>query len=177
SAYGFKHCTGLATSAWIIGLLDPAGHVSLVSQLSFCASHKIDHFFCDLSPLLKISCSDTYKVEMMNCIVGSLLTLSTFLLTLISYVFIIVAILKIKSTEGRYKAFSTCSSHLTCISIFYGTIIFPYMRPASSYYPEQDMFFALLYIVLVPLFNPIIYNLKNHDFKDGVKKMIQKLTL
>ncbi|XP_073537763.1 olfactory receptor 5AR1-like [Phyllobates terribilis] len=177
SLMSFKHCTGLATSAWIIGLLDPAGHVSLVSQLSFCASHKIDHFFCDLSPLLKISCSDTYKVEMMNYIVGSLLTLSTFLLTLISYVFIIVTILKIKSTEGRYKAFSTCSSHLTCISIFYGTIICLYMRPASSYYPEQDKFFALLYIVLVPLFNPIIYSLKNHDFKDGVKKMIQKLTL
>ncbi|XP_073411844.1 olfactory receptor 5AR1-like [Dendrobates tinctorius] len=176
SLMSLKHCTGLATSAWIIGLLDPAGHISLVSQLSFCASHHIDHFFCDLSPLLKISCSDTSKVEIMNYIVGSLLTLSTFLLTLISYVFIIVAILKIKSTEGRYKAFSTCSSHLTCISIFYGTIICLYMRPASSYSPEQDKFFALLYIVLVPFLNPIIYSLKNHDFNDGVKKMIQKLT-
>ncbi|XP_077112094.1 olfactory receptor 5AR1-like [Ranitomeya variabilis] len=177
SLMSLKHCTGLATSAWIIGFLDPAGHISLVSQLSFCASHHIDHFFCDLSPLLKISCSDTSKVEVMNYIVGSLLTLSTFLLTLISYVFIIVAILKIKSMEGRCKAFSTCSSHLTCISIFYGTIICLYMRPASSYYPEQDKFFALLYIVLVPLLNPIIYSLKNHDFNDGLKKMIQKLTL
>ncbi|XP_069611106.1 olfactory receptor 5AR1-like [Ranitomeya imitator] len=177
SLMSLKYCTGLATSAWIIGFLDPAVHISLVSQLSFCASHHIDHFFCDLSPLLKISCSDTSKVEIMNYIIGSLLTLSTFLLTLISYVFIIVAILKIKSMEGRYKAFSTCSSHLTCISIFYGTIICLYMRPASSYYPEQDKFFALLYIVLVPLLNPIIYSLKNHDFNDGVKKMIQKLTL
>ncbi|XP_073411845.1 olfactory receptor 5AR1-like [Dendrobates tinctorius] len=176
SLMSLKHCTGLATSAWIIGLLDPAGHISLVSQLSFCASHHIDHFFCDLSPLLKISCSDTSKVEIMNYIAGSLLGLSTFLLTLISYVFIIVAILKIKSTEGRYKAFSTCSSHLTCISIFYGTVICLYMRPASSYSPEQDKFFALLYIVLVPLLNPILYSLKSHDFNDGVKKMMQKLT-
>ncbi|XP_075207755.1 olfactory receptor 5AR1-like [Anomaloglossus baeobatrachus] len=177
SLMSLRHCTGLATSAWIVGLLDPAGHISLVSKLSFCASRHIEHFFCDLSPLLKISCSDTSYVEIMNYIVGSLLTLSTFLLTLISYIFIIITILKIKSTEGRYKAFSTCSSHLTCISIFYGTIICLYMRPASSYYPEQDKFFALLYIVLVPLLNPIIYSLKNHDFKDGVKKMIQKLIL
>lgn len=170
-----KHCARLTTSAWIIGLLDPMGHISLVSKLSFCVSHHIDHFFCDLSPLLKISCSDTYKVEMMNYIVGSLLTLSTFLLTLISYALIIFTILKIKSAEGRYKAFSTCSSHLTCVSVFYGTIICLYMRPASSYFPEQDKFFALLYIVLVPLLNPIIYSLKNHDFKDGVKKIVFKI--
>ncbi|KAG9465222.1 hypothetical protein GDO78_018657 [Eleutherodactylus coqui] len=175
SLMSMKHCAGLAIFAWIVGLLDPIGHISLVSKLSFCASHHIDHFFCDLSPLLKISCSDTHNVEMMNYIVGSLLTLSTFLLTLISYVFIIFTILKIKSAEGRSKAFSTCSSHLTCISIFYGTIICLYMRPASSYYPEQDKFFSLLYIVLVPLLNPIIYSLKNHDFKDGVKKILQKL--
>ncbi|XP_075697350.1 olfactory receptor 5AR1-like [Rhinoderma darwinii] len=177
SLMSLKHCAGLATSAWVIGLLDPTGHMTFVSKLTFCASNHINHFFCDLSPLLKISCSDTYKVEMMNYIVGTLLTLSTFLLTLISYVLIIFAILKIKSAEGRYKAFSTCSSHLTCISIFYGTIICLYMRPASSYYPEQDKIFALLYIVLVPLLNPIIYSLKNHDFKDGVKKILHKLTL
>ncbi|KAG8549689.1 hypothetical protein GDO81_020136 [Engystomops pustulosus] len=177
SLMSLKYCIRLAISAWTIGLLDPTGHISLVSKLSFCSSHRIDHFFCDLSPLLKISCSDTYNVEMMNYIVGSLLTLSTFLLTLISYAFIIFTIIKIKSAEGRYKAFSTCSSHLTCISIFYGTIICLYMRPASSYYPEQDKFFSLLYIVLVPLLNPIIYSLKNHDFKDGVSKIIHKLTL
>ncbi|XP_040294212.1 olfactory receptor 1019-like [Bufo bufo] len=177
SLMSLKHCTGLAISAWIIGLMDPTAHLSLVSKLSFCASHHIDHFFCDLAPLLKISCSDTSKVEMMNYIVGSLLTLSTFFLTLISYVSIIFTILKIKSAEGRYKAFSTCSSHLTCISIFYGTIICLYMRPASSYYPEQDKFFALLYIVLVPLLNPIIYSLKNNDFKDGLQKIRHKLTL
>ncbi|KAM3913978.1 olfactory receptor 5AR1-like [Leptodactylus fuscus] len=177
SLMSLKHCVGFTTSAWIIGLLDPTVHISLVSKLSFCASHQIDHFFCDLSPLLKISCSDTYKVEMMNYIIGSLLTLSTFLLTLVSYVLIIFTILKIKSTEGRHKAFSTCSSHLTCISIFYGTIMCLYMRPASSYNPEQDKFFSLLYIVLVPLLNPIIYSLKNNDFKNGVKILINKLVL
>ncbi|XP_069835132.1 olfactory receptor 5AR1-like isoform X2 [Dendropsophus ebraccatus] len=172
-----KHCSMFATSAWVIGFLDPTGHICLVSKLSFCASHHINHFFCDLAPLLKISCSDTYKVEMFNYIVGSLLTLSTFLLTLISYVFIILTILNIKSAKGRYKAFSTCSSHLTCISIFYGTIICLYMRPASSYYPQQDKFFGLLYIVLVPLLNPIIYSLKNKDFNAGIKKIMLKLTL
>ncbi|XP_056388304.1 olfactory receptor 1019-like [Hyla sarda] len=172
-----KRCSMMATSAWVIGLLDPTGHILLVSKLSFCVSNHINHFFCDLSPLLKISCSDTFKVEMLNYIVGSLLTLSTFLLTLISYVLIIFTILKIKSAKGRHKAFSTCSSHLTCISIFYGTIICLYMRPASSYYPEQDKFFALLYIVLIPLLNPIIYSLRNHDFYIGIKKIVLKLTL
>ncbi|XP_018420540.1 PREDICTED: olfactory receptor 1C1-like [Nanorana parkeri] len=173
SLMSLKLCKGLATSAWVIGLLDPTGHIALLSKLSFCASHDINHFFCDLSPLLKISCSNTDDVEMMNYIVGTLLTLVTFILTLISYVLIISTILKIQSSHGRHKAFSTCTSHLTCISIFYGTIICLYMRPASSYYPEQDKFFALLYIVLVPLLNPIIYTLKNHEFKDGIKKMLK----
>ncbi|XP_072280987.1 olfactory receptor 5V1-like [Pyxicephalus adspersus] len=172
SIMSVNHCKGLAASAWAIGLLDPTGHIVLLSKLSFCASHCIDHFFCDLTALLKISCSNTNKVEMMNYIVGTLLTLHTFLLTLISYVLIISTILKIKSSSSRQKAFSTCSSHLTCISIFYGTIICLYMRPASSYNPEQDKFFALLYIVLVPLLNPIIYTLKNHEFIDGFKKML-----
>ncbi|XP_077310013.1 olfactory receptor 1C1-like [Lithobates pipiens] len=175
SLMSLKHCKGLAASAWVIGLLDPAGHIALLSKLSFCASHCINHFFCDLSPLLKISCSNTDNVEMMNYIVGTLLTLVTFLLTLISYILIISTILKIKSSHGRHKAFSTCSSHLTCISIFYGTIICLYMRPASSYYPEQDKFFAFLYVVLVPLLNPIIYTLKNHEFKDGVKKLLLEM--
>ncbi|XP_063819329.1 olfactory receptor 5AR1-like [Pseudophryne corroboree] len=172
-----RRCAGLAVSAWVIGLLDPTGHIIIICKLSFCASHQINHFFCDVPPLLKISCSDTYDVEMMNYIVGSFLTLTTFVLTMISYVIIISTILKIKSAKGRYKAFSTCSSHLTCISIFYGTIICLYMRPASSYYPEQDKFFALLYIVLVPLLNPIIYSLKNQDFKDGVKKLLHSASV
>ncbi|XP_075034369.1 olfactory receptor 5AR1-like [Mixophyes fleayi] len=176
SLMSLRYCAGLAACAWVIGLLDPTGHVVIISKLSFCASHHINHFFCDVPPLLKISCSDTYDVETMNYVVGTLLTLTTFLLTLISYVIIISTILKIKSAEGRYKAFSTCSSHLTCISTFYGTIICLYMRPASSYYPEQDKFFALLYIVLVPLLNPIIYSLKNQEFKNGVKKLLHKMT-
>ncbi|XP_068115040.1 olfactory receptor 5AR1-like [Hyperolius riggenbachi] len=177
SLMSLKHCTGFAATAWVIGLLDPIGHIALIVKLSFCSSHRINHFFCDLSPLLKISCSDTSDVEVMNYIVGSLLTLATFLLTLISYVLIISTILKIKSAEGRHKAFSTCTSHLTCISIFYGTLLCLYMRPASSYYPDQDKFFSLLYIVLVPLLNPIIYSLKNHEFKAGVKKLLHKMTL
>ncbi|KAM9325045.1 olfactory receptor 5AR1-like [Gastrophryne carolinensis] len=177
SLMSLKHCVGLAALAWVIGLLDPTGHVSLVSKLSFCASRHINHFFCDLAPLLKISCSDTSVVENMNYIVGTLLTLATFLLTLISYIFIIVTILKIKSSTGRHKAFSTCTSHLTCISVFYGTIICLYMRPASNYNPEQDKFFALLYVVLVPLLNPVIYSLKNQEFKEGVKKIVSNMEL
>ncbi|KAM8924696.1 olfactory receptor 5AR1-like [Pelodytes ibericus] len=170
-----RKCTAILITAWSIGFIDPMGHAALVSKLSFCTSHLIDHFFCDLNPLLKLSCSDISHLEYLNYIEGSLLGLSTFLLTLISYIFIISAILKIKSVEGRQKAFSTCTSHLTCVTIFYGSILCLYMRPTSNYSPKQDKFFALLYSIVVPILNPVIYSLKNQDVKNALKKVKNKV--
>ncbi|KAM3913268.1 olfactory receptor 5AR1-like [Leptodactylus fuscus] len=171
-----RQAAGQAGIAWSIGFLDPSGHAVLISRLSFCASHVIDHFFCDVIPLLKISCSDTSAVELINYLEGSLILSSAFLLTLVSYIFIISTIVKIKSAEGRRKAFSTCSSHLTCVVIFYGTIICLYMRPTTSYTPKQDKFIALLYTILIPVFNPIIYSLKNQEIKIAFTKFTKKLT-
>ncbi|XP_040294214.1 olfactory receptor 1019-like [Bufo bufo] len=171
-----KHLAGFAVTAWSVGFLDPSGHAVLISRLSFCASHIIDHFFCDVIPLLKISCSDTSEVELINYLEGSLILSSAFVLTLVSYIFIISTIVKIKSSEGRRKAFSTCSSHLTCVVIFYGTIICLYMRPTTSYTPKQDKFISLLYAVLVPVLNPIIYSLKNQEIKSAFVKFKSKLT-
>ncbi|XP_075034365.1 olfactory receptor 5M11-like [Mixophyes fleayi] len=165
-----RQSAGLAAIAWTIGFINSSGHAVLISKLSFCASNVIDHFFCDIIPLLKISCSDTFKVEILNYFGGTLLLASAFMLTLVSYIFIIAAILKIKYTESQRKAFSTCSSHLTCVIMFYGTMICLYMRPTTSYTPKQDKFIALLYAILVPVLNPVIYSLNNQEVKSALVK-------
>ncbi|CAN2390811.1 Olfactory receptor [Pristimantis euphronides] len=166
-----KKSVGLCVFAWLVGVIDPTGHIILISQLSFCASHIIDHFYCDLIPLLKISCSDTSSVEMTNYLEGTLIVATAFMCTLLSYVFIISNIIKIKSASGRTKAFSTCSSHLTCVCMFYVTLICVYVRPAKSYSPKQDKFISLLYAILVPLLNPLIYSLKNQEIKNSIVKL------
>eukprot|EP00079_Xenopus_tropicalis_P037318 XP_017951089.1 PREDICTED: olfactory receptor 8H1-like [Xenopus tropicalis] len=169
-----KHCAGLITAAFTVGFVDPISHVVLISKLSYCASHLINHFFCDISPLLKLSCSSTFIVELLIYINGTLLFFSSFLLTLASYIFIISAILKIQSSEGRQKAFSTCASHLACVITLYGTIFCLYMRPTTSYSLKRDKYFSLLYIALGPVLNPFIYTLKNREFQSSLNKLRQK---
>uniref|UniRef100_A0A803JYT8 Olfactory receptor n=2 Tax=Xenopus tropicalis TaxID=8364 RepID=A0A803JYT8_XENTR len=166
-----KHCAGLITAAFTVGFTDPVGIAVLISKLSYCASRLINHFFCDLSPLLKLSCSSTFIVELSIYIEGTFLVFSSFLLTLTSYIFIISAILKIQSSEGRQKAFSTCASHLACVITLYGTALSLYMRPTTSYSLERDKYFSLLYIVLGPVLNPLIYTLKNREFLSSLNKM------
>ncbi|KAE8589918.1 hypothetical protein XENTR_v10017841 [Xenopus tropicalis] len=137
-----KHCAGLIIVVYIVGFLYPTGHVVLLPKLSYCASRLINHFFCDVTPLLKLSCSSTFNMELLIYIDGTLLSFSSFLLTLTSYIFIISAILKIQSSEGRQKAFSTCASHLACVITFYATAIGLYMRPTRSYSLKRDKFFS-----------------------------------
>ncbi|KAG8435708.1 hypothetical protein GDO86_013591 [Hymenochirus boettgeri] len=166
-----KHCARLIVGVWVIGFLDPVPYSLLTANLSFCSSHRIDHFYCDLIPLIKITCSDTSNIEIVTYINALTQGASLFALTSISYVYIIRTILKIQSSHGRQKAFSTCTSHLTCVIIFYGTILGSYLRPMGSYEPLQNSVFALLYIALVPLLNPFIYTLKNKEFKDNLRKI------
>ncbi|KAG8428857.1 hypothetical protein GDO86_019145, partial [Hymenochirus boettgeri] len=168
-----KNCDWLISTSYFFGFVTPAGHVILISKLSYCNSHLIDHFFCDVIPLLKLSCSDTFNVEILTYVIGTLLSFNSFLLTLISYIYIISTILKIQSTHGRQKAFSTCASHLTCVIILYMTLICLYMKPTTSYSLDRDKFFSLLYIVLVPLLNPLIYTLKNKEFLIAFNKLMQ----
>ncbi|XP_053305961.1 olfactory receptor 1019-like [Spea bombifrons] len=170
-----KSCV-LNIMVWVIGSCDTMAHTIVISKMSFCASHHIDHFFCDVTPLLKLSCSGTSNVEMITYINGSLLIFPAFLLTLTSYVLIISNILKIKSEEGRRKAFSTCTSHLTSVTMFYGTILCLYMRPTTSYSPSLDKYFSLIYVVMIPILNPIIYSLKNQDIKNALKKHKNKMS-
>uniref|UniRef100_A0A803JI43 Olfactory receptor n=1 Tax=Xenopus tropicalis TaxID=8364 RepID=A0A803JI43_XENTR len=166
-----KHCAGLITAAFTVGFGEPIGLIVLVPKLSYCASRLINHFFCDVTPLLKLSCSSTFSVELSIYIEGILLSFNAFLLTLASYIFIISAILKIQSSEGRQKAFSTCASHLACVITLYGTVICLYVRPTTSYSLKRDKYFSLLYIALGPVLNPLIYTLKNREFKSSFNKL------
>ncbi|XP_029441928.1 olfactory receptor 1052-like [Rhinatrema bivittatum] len=165
-------CILLATVSWLISFSGSVPYPLMVSRLSFCKSNEINHFFCDLTALLKLSCSDTLPVELTVLIESGIFGMSPFLLTLTSYVYIISAILRIRSTEGRSKAFSTCSSHLTAVILFYGTVMCTYLRPASMYSLNRDKLLALLYTAVIPMLNPLIYSLKNKQVKDALKRVV-----
>ncbi|XP_029435870.1 olfactory receptor 13F1-like [Rhinatrema bivittatum] len=165
-------CILLVAASWVGGSLDIVPVEVFISQLSFCGSNEINHFFCDPNALLKLSCSDTHNIEILLLSEGVFVALIPLLLTLSSYIFIIAAILKIHSSDGRSKAFSTCSSHLTVVFLFYGTVMCVYMRPSSMQSPELDKMFALLYTVLIPMLNPLIYSLRNQEVKNALRKVI-----
>ncbi|KAE8589845.1 hypothetical protein XENTR_v10017768, partial [Xenopus tropicalis] len=169
-----KHCAGLITAAFTGGFGSTVSFVVLMSKLSYCASRLINNFFCDVAALQKLSCSSTFSVELSIYIEAILLVFNSFLLTLTSYIFIISAILKIQSSEGRQKAFSTCASHLACVITLYGTLLCLYMRPTTSYSLERDKYFSLLYIALGPVLNPLIYTLKNREFQSSLNKIRQR---
>uniref|UniRef100_A0A803JF49 Olfactory receptor n=1 Tax=Xenopus tropicalis TaxID=8364 RepID=A0A803JF49_XENTR len=169
-----KHCAGLITAAFTVGFGGTVGLIVLIPKLSYCASHLINHFFCDVAPLLKLSCSSTFSAELVIYVEAILLSFNAFLLTLISYIFIISAILKIQSSEGRQKAFSTCASHLTSVLTLYVTAFCLYVRPTTSFSLERDKYFSLLYIALGPVLNPLIYTLKNREFQSSFNKVRQR---
>ncbi|KAM4637001.1 olfactory receptor 5AR1-like [Discoglossus pictus] len=166
-----RHCAAFIATSWTTGFLALIGHTVLISRFSFCASHLIEHFYCDFTPLLILSCSDTSTVELLSYIEGTLIAFIPFLLTLISYIFIICTILSIRSVEGRHKAFSTCTSHLTCVIIFYTTSICLHMRPTSNYSPTLDKYFSIINVILIPMLNPVIYSFKNKEVKHALNKL------
>ncbi|XP_029437212.1 olfactory receptor 5V1-like [Rhinatrema bivittatum] len=167
-------CVLMATGTWILGFLDTTINTVLLSHFSYCGSNEINHFFCDLSALLKLSCTSTSTSESVTLILGAFVALPCFITTLTSYVYIISTILRIRSTEGRRKAFSTCSSHLTVVILFYGTIMCLYMRPVSMQSLDLNKIFALLYNVLIPMINPFIYSLKNREVKAAFRKVFNR---
>nr|XP_033818186.1 olfactory receptor 1-like [Geotrypetes seraphini] len=169
-----KVCLSMSVLCWIISFLHGLLHTLLARQLSFCKSNQIQHYFCDLAALLKLSCTDTFINELVIFAEASLLGMVPFFIILISYIRIITTILKIKSTERRWKTFSTCSSHLTVVTFFYGTLFFMYMRPSSSYSLAKDKITSVVYNVLSPMFNPVIYSLRNRDVKRAVKRVLQR---
>ncbi|XP_004620487.2 olfactory receptor 1030-like [Sorex araneus] len=167
-------CLSLVAAPYIHGFLNGLAQTILMLHLTFCGPNEVNHFYCADPPLLVLACSDTYvKETAMFVAAGSNLTCSLTII-LISYVFIFAAILRIRSTEGRLKAFSTCGSHLTAVTIFYVTLFCMYLRPPSEASVEQGKIVAVFYIFLSPMLNPLIYSLRNKDVKMAIKKVIQK---
>ncbi|XP_069506131.1 olfactory receptor 1G1-like [Ambystoma mexicanum] len=161
-------CMWLASASWVMGLIEPIGHTIAMSKISFCESHTINHFFCDIAVLMKLSCSSTLTIELLTYIMGTLITMMSFVLIITSYVNIISSILKIQSDTGRRKAFSTCASHLTVVFLVYGSIFAAYFRPASTL--SDNRISSLAYIAIAPVCNPVIYSLKNTELKKALRK-------
>ncbi|XP_078518714.1 olfactory receptor 1f45-like [Lissotriton helveticus] len=165
-------CVQVVAGSWVIGLLHSLLHSMMTSRLSFCASNLIQGFFCDLPPLLKLSCSDTTINEILLFTEALSIVLLSVVSIVVSYTFIITTVLSINTNEGRSKAFSTCSSHLIVVTLYYGTILFIYLRPSSSYSLEKDKAVTVMYTIVTPMLNPFIYSLRNHKIKDALKKII-----
>ncbi|XP_075403738.1 olfactory receptor 9G4 [Tenrec ecaudatus] len=168
-------CTGLVAGSYIGGLLNAIAHTANTFRLSFCGKNIIDHFFCDAPPLVKMSCTDTRVYEKVLLGVVGFTVLSSILAILISYFNILLAILRIRSASGRRKAFSTCAAHVISVMFFYGSLLFMYSRPSSTYSLAKDKVAALFYTVVNPLLNPLIYSVRNKDVKEAFRKAIQTL--
>ncbi|XP_004606481.2 olfactory receptor 11A1-like [Sorex araneus] len=165
-------CVRLVIGSWVSGFTVAAAfQAAMISSLTFCGGNEIDHFFCDLKPLQKLSCSDPYLVNLVCMNLTALVTLAPFGLTLVSYWKIISTVLHIPSMTGRQKAFSTCSSHLVVVTLFYGTLILVYAVPLANRVPVVNKIFSVLYTVVTPMCNPLIYSLKNKDVKEALKKL------
>ncbi|XP_067386612.1 olfactory receptor 6N1-like [Emydura macquarii macquarii] len=169
-----RFCLQLAAGSWLNGCLAPAIFLFFLSQLIFCGPNKIDLFYCDSIPLMELSCSDTHLVILLDFILACVFTLPPFLLTLTSYACIIATILRIPSTTGKQRAFSTCSSHLIVVTVFYGTLMIVYLLPKSDTLRELNKVVSLCYTVLIPLVNPLIYSLRNREVKEALSKAIRK---
>ncbi|XP_026548191.1 olfactory receptor 6F1-like, partial [Notechis scutatus] len=165
-----KTCFLLVTISWINGSFLITILTSLLTQLTFCNRYEIDDFFCDFTPLVRLSCSDTWMIESVALMTSSVGLLSTFFITVSFYALIIRAILKIPSLDGKKKAFSTCSSHLTVVSVFYGSLMFVYILPTTGKFEDMKKGFSFVYTVLTPIVNPFIYSLRNKDIKEILRK-------
>nr|XP_048288833.1 olfactory receptor 8H1-like [Myodes glareolus] len=169
-----RRCRALLTCSYMIGVFDASVNKLCLSRLSFCGSHIINHFFCDTPAILALSCSETYAIEMIIIIVSSSTLMVSLLTISMSYTFILSAILKISSTSGKRKAFSTCASHLLAVTVFYSTTIFTYLKPKKSYSLGKDQVASVFYTIVIPMLNPLIYSLRNKEVKSAVSRVIKK---
>ncbi|XP_043845853.1 olfactory receptor 1J4-like [Dromiciops gliroides] len=167
-------CSLLVVGSWILSCASSLTHTLLLARLSFCAENAVSHFFCDLAALLKLCCSDTSLNELVMFTVGTMVIILPFIGILVSYILIIVTILKIPSTKGTCKALSTCGSHLSIVSLYYGTIIGQYLFPSSQNSNIKDIISAVMYTVVTPMLNPFIYTLRNRDMKGALRRILNR---
>ncbi|KAH0506565.1 olfactory receptor 9G19-like [Microtus pennsylvanicus] len=168
-----KVCSSLVIYSYTGGFVNAIILTSNTFTLDFCGDNIIDDFFCDVPPLIKLACDvrESYQSVLYFLLASNVITPT--LLILASYIFIIAAILRIRSTQGRLKAFSTCSSHLISVTLYYGSILYIYSRPSSSYSLERDKMVSTFYTVLFPMLNPMIYSLRNKDVKEALRKLFK----
>ncbi|XP_069618480.1 olfactory receptor 5AR1-like [Ranitomeya imitator] len=169
-----KTCVILVSGAYSAGFLHSVIETCCTLRLSFCASRVLHHFTCDFPPLLKISCTDTTINEIVLFTFSSCVTMSSILIIVVSYISILVAILKIRNSDGRKKAFSTCTSHITAVTLFYGTVQSVYLRPKSKSSLETGSVETVVYTMVIPMLNPMIYSMRNKDIKTSLQKLFNK---
>lgn len=164
--------TRLAASSWGGGFFSSMMKLLFISRLSYCGPNIINHFFCDISPLLNLTCSDKEQAELVDFLLALVMILLPLLAVVLSYAAIIVAILRIPTAQGRHKAFSTCASHLVVVIIYYSSTLFTYARPRAMYTFNHNKIISVLYTVIVPFLNPAIYCLRNKEVKDALRKAV-----
>ncbi|CAO2595406.1 Putative olfactory receptor 2W6 [Lemmus lemmus] len=166
-----RRCLQLAAACWISGFSNSVLQSTWTLQMPRCGRRRVNHFLCEMPALIKMACVDARAVEMLAFTFAILIVLLPLALILVSYGYIAAAVLRIKSAAGRRKAFNTCSSHITVVSLFYGSIIYMYMQPGNSSSQDQGKFLTLFYNLVTPMLNPLIYTLRNKEVKGALKKV------
>ncbi|XP_048373032.1 olfactory receptor 5F1-like [Sphaerodactylus townsendi] len=164
----------LIAASWAVGNINGVVNTAFIFSLNFCGPNKIVHFFCDIPPVLHLSCSDTSFAELVTFIVSGSIITATVSLIVLSYALIVLSVLKISTARGRIKTFSTCASHLTVVTIYYSTGIFTYLRPSSRHSMENGRVISVLYTIVTPLLNPLIYSLRNKEMQVALQNVLGK---
>ncbi|XP_028740159.1 olfactory receptor 5B3-like [Peromyscus leucopus] len=167
-------CACLTMACYAGGFLNSSIHTGDTFRLYFCKSNVVHHFFCDVPAVMVLSCSDRHISEMVLLYGASFVICSALVVILISYIFIFITIFKMRSAAGYQKAMSTCVSHFTAVSIFYGTLIFMYLQPSSSHSMDTDKIVSVFYTMIIPMLNPVVYSLRNKEVKSAFKKVVEK---
>ncbi|KAM7339721.1 hypothetical protein ACRRTK_000336 [Alexandromys fortis] len=170
-------CARLVLGTFCVGCLNAIVQTSLTFQLPFCSSNHINSFFCDIPPLIKLACADTTLNELVMFGICGFIVVCTVLVIIISYGYITVTIVRMQSGSGRHKVFSTCGSHMTAVSLFYGTGFAIYGQPGAIESMEQGKLVSIIYTLVIPMFNPLIYSLRNKDVKDALRRLGQRHSL
>uniref|UniRef100_A0A8B9P6D9 Olfactory receptor n=1 Tax=Apteryx owenii TaxID=8824 RepID=A0A8B9P6D9_APTOW len=170
---GSRACVRMAASAWVSGFLNALLHTANTFSIPLCQGNVVEQFFCEIPQILKLSCSDSYLREVGVTVVGACLVFGYFLFIVLSYMQIFSAVLRIPSEQGRHKAFSMCLPHLAVVSLFLSTVIFAYLKPPSLSSPAVDLVVIVLYALVPPAVNPLIYSMRNKELKEALKKLFK----
>lgn len=167
----------MVVGPYAMGLMSTMTHTTFTFHLPYCGPNTINHFFCDLLPVLSLACADTQVNQFLLFILAGALGVLSGVIILVSYIYIVIAILRIRSAEGRHKAFSTCSSHLTAVSVLYGILFFIYVGPSSSFSLDINKVVSVFYTAVIPMLNPLIYSLINKEVQDSFRRTFEKKKL